>query len=403
MPLLVSSTGLIIQGTAEIIEELAAAWQDPADGFGPEADVSDSSTLGRISKVHAGRESAIQAALQTLVLNFDPAVAQGYYLDVLARLNGVQRDPATFAESASGMVITTGATTVPTGAIVRNNRTTVEWEIALDVVAPGAGTYGATIRARAAGGPQDFLSTDSWTIVTPVASWTVFGASLDLAIEDAGTETELDSDLRVKRTDALRAAGNDWEAIQAAVGLVTGVSYVGGLNNTTGGTLDGVPYGAIEAVVEGGDDAAIARAIYDHLPTGDQTFGTTSQAVVMVNGQSLDIFFTRPTPINVWVRITVSTTGAEYAARPTLEDELEAAVLARAQASFSSPGVDVIAGALGGPLWALSADTQTGRPTLTSLIAEISLNGSSWQTTPLVFTHKQRAVFAAARVSVVGL
>src|SRR6187402_1844471 len=171
MPLSVASLGLVTQGTSEIIEELAAAWQDPTDGFGPEADVSDSATLGRISKVHANRESLIQSALQTLVLNFDPAVAAGYYLDVLARLNGVERDPATYAESNYVAGVTSGATTIPEGAIVRNNRTEVEWVVVADVVAPGAGTYAVTIRARDTG-PQDFLATDSWTIVTPSAGWT---------------------------------------------------------------------------------------------------------------------------------------------------------------------------------------------------------------------------------------
>jgi uncharacterized phage protein gp47/JayE len=402
MPLSVSTTGLVTQGISEIIEELAAAWQDPDDGFGPEADVSDSSTLGRISKVQAGREAPIQAAIQTLVLNFDPAVAEGYFLDVLARLNGVTRDPATYAESDAVAGVTSGATTIPANAIVRNDRTDAEWVVVSDVVAPGAGTYAVTIRARAKG-PQDFISTDTWTIVTPSSGWTTLETTLDLAIEDAGTNAETNAELRLKREEALLAAGNDWDAIQAAVGLVVGVSYVGGLNNTTGGTLDGVPYGAIEVVVEGGDDVAVAQAIYDHLPPGTRTFGVSSETITMANGGPLEVYFTRPTPIDVWIRVTVSTTGAEYATRPSLETEIEDAVLEHAQTAFGYPGIDVISGALGGPLWTLSADTRTGRPTLTSIVVEISLDGASWQTTPLEFDHKERAVFEAAHVSVVGL
>lgn len=404
MPLLVSDAGLVIQGAAEIIEELAASWQstDPTIGWGPLADVSDGSTLGRISKVHAGREAAVQAALQAVVLNMNPAVAAGYHLDTLAHLGGVVRDPATFAESDYGASVTSGATTIPEGSIVRNNRTLVDWVVVADVVAGAAGTHTTTIRARDVG-PQDFLATDSWTIVTPVLNWTNFGASLDLPLEDAGTERETDAELRIKRQQALLAAGNDWDGIQAAVALVTGVSWVGGLNNTSGGTLDGVPYGAIEVVVEGGDDLEIAQAIYDHLPPGTQTFGETSETITMANGEPLEVFFTRPDPVEVWIRVTVSTAGAEYAPSPSLETQIEESVLAAAESTMAAPGVDVVPGALGANLWALSADVRTGRPTLTSIVVEVSLNGSTWQTTPLVFDHKERAEFSSTRVSVVGL
>lgn len=402
MPLLVNENGLVIQGQAEIAEELKTAWQDPDIGWGPLTDVSDSSTLGRVTAVHAGREAAIQQAIQAVILNMNPAVAEGYHLDTLAALGGVIRDPATFAESDLGASIVTGATTIPDGSIVRNNRTLQDWVVVGDVVAAGAGTYTTTIRARDVG-PQDFLATDSWTIVTPVSNWTGFGASLDLPVEDAGTDRETDSELRVKRKEALLAAGNDWEAIQAAVELVVGVSFVGGLNNDTGGDLDGVPYGAVEVVVEGGDDLAIAQAIYSRLPPGTQTWGETSETITMANGEPFEVFFTRPDPIEMWIRVTVSTVGAEYAAAPSLETTLAETVLATAESTFSAPGVDVIPGALAFDLWQVSADPRTGRPTLTSILVEASLNGSTWQSTPFAFSHKERAEFSASRTSVVGL
>lgn len=402
MPLIVSENGLVIQGVAEIIDELNTTWLDPDLGFGPQTNVSDSSTLGRITKVSAGREALVQSALQTLVLNMDPAVAAGYHLDVLCRLSGVERDPAEFAESNAIAAVATGATTIPEDSIIRNDRTQVDWATVGDLVFIGAGTQALTVRARETG-EQDFLATDSWTIVTPVSNWGSVYASLDLSAEDAGTDAETDPDLRVKRLQSLIASGNDWDGIQAAVAQVPGVSFVGGLNNDTTGTLDGVPYGAIEVVVEGGDDQEVIEAIFEHLPPGTQTFGDESGMVTMANGEPLEIFYTRPAATNVWVRITVSTVGAEYAARPTLEDEIEAAVLSQAETLFSHPGADVITGAFVGPLWDLSKDALTGRPTLTSIVAETSLNGSTWQTTPLAFTHRFRAEFSASRISVVGL
>lgn len=400
MPIVIDETGVQIEGQAEIVNERAAALKDPSV-WGPLADVTSSSVLGRMVNVDADREAAIQDALLQIVLNLDPATAVGYHLDVLARLVGVERQPATFALSTSGEVTTTGATTVPAGSIVRNLRTQADWVINDDVVAPGAGSYSATIRGRLSG-VQDFLGSDSWSIVTPVANWSAFEASADLDPEDAGSEVETDTELRLRRTAALFDQGNDFDAIVAGVEQVAGVSYVGGLNNRTTGVVDGVPGGAIEIVVEGGDPTAIAQAIYDRLPPGTEAFGENYIAVTTRLGTTIDIGYTRPTDTDVWLRATVSSSGTEYATNPELEDLIVDTLLTEANATMASPGVDVVPRALEGSLWIATRDARTGRPTLSSILVERSTNGSSWSSSPLAIDHKHRADFDTARIEVVG-
>lgn len=400
MALTIDETGVQIQGQAEIVNERAQAFKDPSV-YGPNLDTGSTSNFGRMINVDADREAAIQDALLQLTLNLDPATAVGYHLDVLCRLIGVERQAATYALSTSGEITTTGATTVTAGSIVRNTRTLADWVINADVVAGAAGTFAATIRSRLTG-VHDFLGSDTWTIVTPVANWSAFAASADLDPEDAGTDTETDAELRLRRSAALLDNGNDFDAIVANVEQVSGVTYVGGMNNRTGGTVDGVPAGAIEIVVEGGDPVEIAAAIYANLPPGTEAYGDDYEAVTTSLGTTIDIGYTRPTDTNVWLRATVSASGAEYAANPEIADLIATTLLEEANTVMSDPGVDVIPRALEGSIWVASRDARTGRPTLSSVLVERSLNGSTWSSDPLAIDHKHRADFDSARISVVG-
>lgn len=400
MPLIIDETGVQTQGQAEIFDELAEAVKDPAV-WGPNADTRANSNIGRMLNTLAERESAVQSALETLLLYLFPSAAPGYHLDLIAMLTGVERQGATYALSASGQVTTTGPTTVPAGAIVRNMRTLQDWVIDADVVAAGAGDYAATIRGRETG-VLDFLASDSWSIVTPALNWSTFEATADLDPEDAGTERETDAELRIRRNLAQLAAGNDFDAIVAGVEQVTGVTYVGGLNNRSSSTVDGVPGGAIEIVVDGGDDTEIAQAIYDRLPPGTEAFGTTYVDITTRLGDPLPVGFTRPTDIDLWLRATVSASGASYPYNPDIVNLLTTTLLDTANAEMAAPGVDVVPRSLENALWDVTRDARTGRPTLTSILVEVSTNGVSWQSTPYTLTHKQRADWDSARIVIVG-
>lgn len=403
MALSFDTTGLTIQTQAEIFAELAAAVQDPAV-LGPDADTSESSTLGKILAVFAGREASLQQLLEMQVLTLDPQAATGFRLDTLALLNGVSRLPATYAASSTGIeVVTDAATTVPGGSIVRNDRTQDDWLLAASVIAGGAGTHAGSIIAREAG-LKEYLATDTWTIVTPSANWTAFGTVGDLDPDEAGSETETDEDLKSRRLQALLAQGNDFDAIVSAVAQLPGVSYVGGLNNRSDSTVDGVPPRSVEIVVAGGDDTAIAQTIYDHLPTGAESFGdtTVSIASTALPGYSQDISYSRPTDVDIWLRATVSDTGSEITPAPNAADAIAAELLARANALMTDPGTNVVPGALTGYVWSITADATSGRPTLTSVLIEGSTDGATWSTSPIVIDHDERADFDSLRISVVG-
>lgn len=398
MALEITPSGVTIQTQSEIAAERAAELRDPAV-LGPEFRPDDESTLlGRQTISVSEREARIQQALLTLVTNLNPNSAEGVHLDAIALIRGVVREAATFSESPDGQFVFTAAGTVPDGARVRNDRTGEDWVVVGDVVAAGAGTESGTIRARETG-PKSFLAADTWTITTPAVNWSTFDTVGDIDPEDTGQDRESDEDLLERSNLSLESDGYSVEAIIANVAQVTGVSYVGGFANRTNATVDGVPGRAFEIVVEGGADADIRQAIYERLPPGSEPFGAVSGTVDLPDGTTLDVPFTRPSDVNIWLRITM-TTGAEYDTAFDFTTLVEAAVLAQAEAD-ANPGVDVVPPSYQGIVWSTTADSDTGRPTLLSVLVEGSTDGIIWSTTRIALNHKQRPDFDSTRISTV--
>jgi uncharacterized phage protein gp47/JayE len=124
-----------------------------------------------------------------------------------------------------------------------------------------------------------------------------------------GRGTETDAEFRARYYASVDNAGQgvNVDAIAAAVMQnVAGVfSAVGYENETdTTDTITGLPPHSFEIVVYGGADAAVAQLIFSKKGGGIQTFGNTSVQVFMANGRLININFSRPYTINVWVQIT---------------------------------------------------------------------------------------------------
>ena len=71
-------------------------------------------------------------------------------------------------------------------------------------------------------------------------------------------------------------------------------------------------------MVSGGVDSEIAQTIWLKKPAGILAFGDTTEQIIDSQGISHDISFSRPTPIDIYVEVTL-TTYAEY---PANGDEL---------------------------------------------------------------------------------
>lgn len=168
-----------------------------------------------------------------------------------------------------------------------------------------------------------------------------------------GRSLETDAELRVRRALSLSLAGSSTpDAIRAAVGNVTGVSTVFVVENITNAIDgDGRPAKSFEVIVEGGDDDDIAQAIYDNKPAGIETTNRGSQAAVTATdaeGNSIDIYFSRPVSVTVDLEIDYS-----YYTEETFPSGGEAAIALAAYTYGQALGInkDVIPPRFLGPIY----------------------------------------------------
>lgn len=127
-----------------------------------------------------------------------------------------------------------------------------------------------------------------------------------------GRLLELDPPFRVRREELLQLAGSGTvESIRSAVRNVTGVIQAFVFENT-GDVVDGdglTPH-SFEAVVLGGDDTAVAQAIFDNKPAGIATHrdpGPDGRSITITDSQGIDhtIEYSRPTEIPMFVEVDV--------------------------------------------------------------------------------------------------
>ncbi|MCP4481426.1 MAG: hypothetical protein GY817_01170 [bacterium] len=142
-------------------------------------------------------------------------------------------------------------------------------------------------------------------IETLVAGWDEAYNLLDAQI---GRDEETDEALRLRRDISLQqsragtveAIRNDLQEIEDVVDVIVFE------NDDIVVDGNGRPAKSFEVVLDGGDDDAIANAIWNVKPAGIETFGTVSKTVYDSHGTAHTIYFSRPTDIDIYVEITVT-------------------------------------------------------------------------------------------------
>lgn len=84
------------------------------------------------------------------------------------------------------------------------------------------------------------------------------------------------------------------------------IVITGGASQSNYSIKGGRPPKSFELVVEGGSDEDIANEIWLSKPAGIQTYGNTSFTITDSMGFQHVIYFSRPTPIYIWVQIVLS-------------------------------------------------------------------------------------------------
>lgn len=139
------------------------------------------------------------------------------------------------------------------------------------------------------------------TIVTPVSGW---DEVTNPAAGVTGRDTETDAELRIRRAQTLLTGNATEDAIvQAISNNVIGITAVSIDSNRTDVTVDGLPPHSFHVVVVGGNDDDIAEQIWNTQGAGIASYGSTHIVVVDSEGQNQDIYFSRPTPVYIHVKV----------------------------------------------------------------------------------------------------
>lgn len=162
-------------------------------------------------------------------------------------------------------------------------------------------------------GPDGNTAEKTVQIITNPQSG-IFKVTNESAFE-GGRNTETDNEFRERYYLSVDFAGGvNIDAITAEVyeNVKSIIAVIGEENTTDETNAHGLPPHSIEIVAYGGLDEDIAKAIYRRKAAGIQTYGNTTVPVITASGRLYDICFSRPTPVDIWVRITELSTNSDF-------------------------------------------------------------------------------------------
>lgn len=220
--------------------------------------------------------------------NRSPLTAIGSALDTVIKINGLKRDKATYSTCPVTLVGTPG-TTISNG--VAKDVNGVKWDLPATVLISALGTASSIVKCEQPG-PISVSIGDIQNIENPTLGWASI-SNPDIAT--LGTTVEPDSVVRSRQAISTALPSRTiLEGTKAAIAALSGVTRSEVYENDTFLVdSNGLPAHSITAVVEGGQDADIAQAIFNKKGGGCYTNGTTSVSITDIYGQVSVIRFYR--------------------------------------------------------------------------------------------------------------
>ena len=388
-----TSTGFTIKTSAEILAEIKASIiASPALNPNGRVNLGADSVLGILAAIMADKVAEAWQLAQAVYASQFRASAEGASLDSLAELIGTAR----LAASASTATITgtgTNGTVIPAGSRVGDPSVLdVDW-ITLTSVTIASGVFSVVAGADTTG-PIAANAGTLTNIVTPIAGWTT---ATNAADADLGRDIQSDESLRQAMIDLIFAVGSGTpSSIRSAVLAVPGVTEAKVYENT-GSTTNafGVPGHCVEVIVSGGDDVDVAQAIYDNKPAGIGTFTATADGewATDANGEDVDIAFSRPVDVPVFVYMLVEKNGDNV----TADADLKAAVVTFGDEL--TPGVKLRRSRFFAPAYAVDGVVNITRLGVSRVDAADALAAAT-TLVDIDMAFRERATFDTARVTV---
>lgn len=228
--------------------------------------------------------------------SFSPATAQGVGLSSVVKINGIERNVASF--STCDLQVIGVAGTILTNCVARDESGLL-WSLPTTVVIPLSGMITATATCQTIGAVSAPIGTID-QIATPTRG---LQSISNATVATVGSPVESDPQLRIRQAQSTELPSQTLldglvGSIDAMPSVVRIQAYV---NDTDLIDTNGLPGHSIALVVDGGDSTAIANLIATRKGVAG-TYGTTVVPVTSsVTGITRNISFFRPTePVVNW-------------------------------------------------------------------------------------------------------
>ena len=333
----VTSQGFRLKRLADILEDLDAALstvQDPTTGeFLTPSLFDENDPLVQVVNSYADALSEAWEQLQEAYNQFNPVLSTGPSLSGLVQLNGLTRQAGVASVVALSLTGTPGLV-LPEGRQVSDMIDSAVWLLpTLQFDEAGEAVVVATCAEE---GPIEVDASTLVKILTPISGWDTVTNPLAAT---PGSLEEADSALRTRRRYSTAApAQSIIESIYAGIANLEGVTFCRAYQNITLFT-DGrdIPAKTVAVVVRGGEDEEIANELWNRLPVGADTYGST-EVVVYDSLVGYPMRFSRPSSVPVYVGVEVEVINASlWSSDGALR--IKAAILAWAASGASAVGI----------------------------------------------------------------
>lgn len=259
----------------------------------------DSQDYQWIATVSEKIYDAFQIA-QEVYNNRGPNVAIGTGLDSIVKINGIKRKPHSYSKCPV-IIIGLKNTEIKNGIVL--DKGNIKWNLPSSFIIPESEKTEVMATCEIPG-PIVANPGDLTTIYNPTYGWN--GVYNEESAE-LGSYVENDSKLRIRQSQSTAQASLTMlEGTAGAVAQIKNVRRSKIYENDTNVTDEkGLPPHSITVVVEGGENMAIANAIWKHKGVGCFTNGDVIENIIDSKGQTTSIRFFRPIYVDIDVTINI--------------------------------------------------------------------------------------------------
>ncbi|MBH9396033.1 baseplate J/gp47 family protein [Pseudomonas aeruginosa] len=280
--------GYVGQRLDSILEELDRGFRAI---YGNDIDLAPDSPDGQMLGLIAQIRADLEELGETIYRALDPDHAGGAWLEQRAAYAGLLRRRARYSYRRGVLLGGRPGTILPAGSVLRDINQG-RWQLVDETLLGADGSARGDFRSVELGAfplPAD----------APLAPETLVlggSAASNRQPAEVGAEEETDAELRARffRSRA-RPAQNSLDGVVAEILQLADVREVVGLENTGNQTdANGVPPHSLNLIVDGGDERAIAEAIFQRKTAGTGLRGEVEVTLADSQGISRTLRFDRP-------------------------------------------------------------------------------------------------------------